>query len=90
MKRPARGSSGLISLFPLPVDLLGALFYLGRVPGAAHFSPSPARRQLGVPAPVPGCTGSVDGFNICKKETPSARHASSCAKCPSGEAYSLL
>lgn len=89
-KCPDRRSSGSISFFSLLVDLLGALFYLGRVPGAAHLSPSPARRQLGVPAPVPGCRGSVDGFNICKKETPSARHASRCAKHLGGEAYSLL
>lgn len=90
MKRPDRGFSGLISSFSLLVDLLGTLFYLGRVPSAAHLSPSSARRQLGVPAPVPGCMGSIDGFNICKKETQSARHASRCAKCPSGEAYSLF
>lgn len=86
MRRPERGSSGLISFFSLPADLL---FYLGRVPGAAHLSPSPARQQLGVPAPLPGRTGSVDGFHICKREAPSARHASRCVKSPSGEAYSF-
>lgn len=70
MKRPDRGSSGLISFFSLPVDLLGALFYLGRVPGAAHLSPSPARRQLGMLAHVPGCTGSVDGFLTSARRKP--------------------
>lgn len=84
VKRPDRAFSGLISAFSLPVDLLRALFYLGCVPGAAHLSPSSARRQLGVPAPVPVCTGSVDGFNICKKETPSARHASGVLSAPVG------
>ncbi|KAL2306702.1 hypothetical protein Nmel_004634 [Mimus melanotis] len=77
VKRPDRGSSGLISFFSLLAGLLGALFYLGHVPGAAHLSPSQARQQLGVPALLPRCTGSVDGFHICKKEAPPARHASS-------------
>uniref|UniRef100_A0A8C0U1H2 polynucleotide adenylyltransferase n=1 Tax=Cyanistes caeruleus TaxID=156563 RepID=A0A8C0U1H2_CYACU len=49
VKLPDRGSSGLISFFSLPAGLLGALFYLGRVPEAAHLSPCPAAAGLAGP-----------------------------------------